>query len=103
MDNLDELEVMFQNINVTGLSSVIPGVQKTTAPIDVGDDSNENEENIHISHDAKKEGKRKARDVDHTFSPKKKGRNPMVKQCHDLSMCWLLVRANMNKRLKMTS
>lgn len=80
MDNLDELEVMFQHINVTGLSSVIPGVQKTTAPIDVGDDSNENEENIHISHDAKKEGKRKARDVDHTFSPKKKGRNPMVKQ-----------------------
>jgi len=80
MDNLDELEVMFQHINVTGLSSVIPGVQKTTAPIDVGDDSNENEENRHISHDAKKEGKRKARDVDHTFSPKKKGRNPMVKQ-----------------------
>ena len=68
MDNLDELEVMFQHINVTGLSSVIPGVQKTTAPIDVGDDSNE------------KEGKCKARDVDHTFSPKKKGRNPMVKQ-----------------------
>ena len=68
MDNLDELEVMFQHINVTGLSSVIPGVQKTTAPIDVGDDSNE------------KEGNRKARDVDHTFSPKKKGRNPMVKQ-----------------------
>jgi len=28
----------------------------------------------------KKEGKHKARDVDHTFSPKKKGRNPMVKQ-----------------------
>ena len=57
MDNLDELEVMFQNINVTGLSSVIPGVQKTTAPIDVGDDSNENEENIHISHDEKKRRK----------------------------------------------
>jgi len=57
MDNLDELEVMFQHINVTGLSSVIPGVQKTTAPIDVGDDSNENEENRHISHDAKKRRK----------------------------------------------
>ena len=54
MDNLDELEVMFQHINVTGLSSVIPGVQKTTAPIDVDDDSNDNEDNGHIGQDAKR-------------------------------------------------
>ena len=80
MDNLDELEVMFQHINVTGLSSVIPGVQKTTAPIDVDDDSNDNEDNGHTGQDAKKEVKRKANAVDNPFSPKKKGRNPMVKQ-----------------------
>ena len=79
MDNLDELEVMFQHINVTGLSSVIPGVQKTTAPIDVDDDSNDNEDNGHTGQDAKKEVKRKANAVDNLFSPKKKGRNPMVK------------------------
>ena len=54
MDNLDELEVMFQHINVTGLSPVIPGVQKTTAPIDVDDDSNDNEDNGHIGQDAKR-------------------------------------------------
>jgi len=54
MDNLDELEVMFQHINVTGLSSVIPRVQKTTTPIDVGDDSNDNEDNGHIGQDAKR-------------------------------------------------
>jgi len=80
MDSLDELEVMFQHINVAGLSSVIPGVQKTTAPIDVDDDSNDNEDNGHTGQDAKKEGKHKANAVDNPFSPKKKGRNPMVKQ-----------------------
>ena len=79
MENLDELEVMFQHINVTGLSYVIPGVQKTATPIEVGDDSNENEEDRHISKDAKREGKRKASDVALPFSPKK-ARNPMVKQ-----------------------
>jgi hypothetical protein len=78
MENLDELEVMFQHINVTGLSSVVPRVQKTTTPIEISDDSNENEKNRHISQDAKKEGKRKASDVDFPFSPKKKCRNPMV-------------------------
>ncbi|KAG2620799.1 hypothetical protein PVAP13_3NG198100 [Panicum virgatum] len=80
MDSFDELEVMFQHINVTGLSSVIPGVQKTTAPIDVDDDSNDNEDNGHTGQDAKKKVKRKANAVDNPFSPKKKGRNPMVKQ-----------------------
>ncbi|RLM65139.1 hypothetical protein C2845_PM16G14080 [Panicum miliaceum] len=80
MENLDELEVLFQHINVTGLSSVVPGVKKTTTPIEVSDDSNENEENGHISQYVKKEGKRKTSDVDFLFSPKKKGRNPMVNQ-----------------------
>ncbi|CAN6224074.1 unnamed protein product [Urochloa humidicola] len=80
MENLDELEVMFQNINVTGFSSVIPGVKKIVAPIEVGDDSNENEEERPPAHDEKREGKRKAIDVDLSFTPKKKGRNPMVKQ-----------------------
>jgi hypothetical protein len=73
---------MFQHINVTGLSYVIPCVQKTATPIGVSDDSNENEEDRHKASDAKgckKEGKRKASDLVVPFSPKK-GRNPTVKQ-----------------------
>jgi hypothetical protein len=61
------------------------GSSKTTIPIEVGDDSNKNEENERT-------------DTFHRMQKKKE-------KCkgHDLSMCCLLVRAKMNTRLKMTS
>nr|XP_034575263.1 uncharacterized protein LOC117839116 [Setaria viridis] len=80
MENLEELEVMFQNINVMGLSSVVSGVSNIATPIDVGDDSHEGEDDEPIAQDGKKEGKRKVGVVDSSHNPKKKGRNPMVKQ-----------------------
>jgi len=83
MDSLDELEVMFQHINVAGLSSVIPGVQKTTAPIDVDDDSNDNEDNGHTGQDAKKEGKRKANAVDNLLALRRKVGTLWLSKCHE--------------------
>ncbi|XP_062217585.1 zinc finger CCCH domain-containing protein 43-like [Phragmites australis] len=79
MENLDELEVMFQHINVTGASSVIPGAPTNAAPIEVGDDSTEGEDDATIVDDEKKGGKRKINN-DLPQNPKKKGRNPMVRQ-----------------------
>ncbi|KAF0913339.1 hypothetical protein E2562_022145 [Oryza meyeriana var. granulata] len=38
MENIDELKVMFQNIHVSGASSVVPGVCTGTPPINVDDD-----------------------------------------------------------------
>jgi hypothetical protein len=46
MENLDELEVMFQHINVTGASSVIPRGRPSQRSIDVSDDSYEAEEDV---------------------------------------------------------
>jgi hypothetical protein len=46
MENLDELEVMFQHINVTGASSVIPRGCLSQRSIDVDDDSYEAEEDV---------------------------------------------------------
>ena len=103
MDNLDELEVMFQHINVTGLSSVIPRVQKTTTPIDVGDDSNDNEDNGHIGQDAKRKENIKLLLLIILLALRRRVGILWLSKCHDLSMCWLLVRAKMTKRLKMTS
>ena len=81
MENLDELEVMFQHINVTGASLVIPGGCRSQPTIDVGEDSYEGEEDQVAAADGneqKKKGKRKAEDVVHVG--KKKARNPMVRQ-----------------------
>lgn len=77
MDNLDELEVMFQNIHVSGSSSIIPGSRESTTPInvdddivDIGDDDS--------SHDKKtKVGKRKGGGI--APSPNKK-KSPMIKE-----------------------
>ena len=100
---MDKLEVMFQHINVTGLSSVIPGVQKTTAPIDVDDDWNDNEDNGHTGQDAKKEVNVKLMLLIIFLALRRRVGTLWLSKCHDLSMCWLLVRAKMTKRLKMTS
>ncbi|KAG8089017.1 hypothetical protein GUJ93_ZPchr0011g28547 [Zizania palustris] len=38
MENLDELEVLFQNIHVSGLSSIIPGGCENTTSVNIDDD-----------------------------------------------------------------
>ena len=82
MENLDELEVMFQHINVTGASSVIPGGCRSQPTIDVGEDSYEGEEDQVAAaaddNEQKKKVKRKPKDV--VPVGKKKARNPMVRQ-----------------------
>lgn len=78
MENLDE--VMFQNINVTGASSIIPGVQKNITFTDIVEDSNESETDEHIAQAEPKKGMRKVCEIDPSYNPKKKGRNLMVKQ-----------------------
>jgi hypothetical protein len=81
MENLDELEGMFQHINVTGASSIIPGGRPSQRSIDVDDDSYEVEEDVSVAaneNEKKKKGKRKAEDV--VPGGKKKARNPMVRQ-----------------------
>jgi hypothetical protein len=96
---------MFQHINVTGLSYVIPCVQKTETPIGVSDDSNENEEDRHKASDAK-DAKRKenAKLVILSFlSAQRRVGILRLSKCLDLLMCCVQVRAKMNKRLKMTS
>jgi hypothetical protein len=80
MENLDELEVMFQHINVTGASSVIPRGCLSQHSIDVDDDSYEAEEDVTdaANKNEKKKGKRKVENV--VPGGKKKARNPMVRQ-----------------------
>uniref|UniRef100_A0A0A9A154 Uncharacterized protein n=1 Tax=Arundo donax TaxID=35708 RepID=A0A0A9A154_ARUDO len=74
MANLDCLEVMFQNINATGASSVIPRGTRNETPIDVGED--DVEEKTPVAKE-KKGGKRSAIDVDPPQDQKKKARNPI--------------------------
>jgi hypothetical protein len=94
MENLDELEVMFQHINVTCLSSVIPGVKKLQLPLKlVTIVIRMKRTNTFHRMQKRKENTKLVRRVEILW----------LSKCHDLSMCCLLVRAKVNKRLKMIS
>lgn len=80
IENLNELEVMFQNIHVSGASSVIPGVSKDKVAVNVHDV--DDDDDILAVLEEPSGGKRRAAAI--APSPKKSRRNPMVKEVRRL-------------------